>query len=396
MKQRSAVFPYLVMQGSLWAIYGFIFSYANPYFTEKLHLSDTAAGLILCAATGLACLLQPLLTSVADRTRWNVRRLLVFCSGLTGAAALLTLVPVFSDLTVLLLFALSCTAMQVLPSFANALGMEGIRSGQRINFGLSRGVGSVCFGVSARLADPLISHMGMDAVALAGGITALIFMMSALAMPMGKQLAPKAPEEAPSGAGEFFRTQKRFALLLIAAVLLYIGHNVLSNCMFRIAQSKATAAESATAIQGTALLVAAVLELPMMFAFVHLVRKIRCDILLKISCVFMLVRLVLSLLLPGSMGLYIAQIAQMFGYALFAVCSVYYAGSVIPKKNVVKGQTYLGLTNTLGSLFAYALGGSLIDALGVNAMLAVCGLITLVGVILAFLSIQRVEQTVGA
>lgn len=396
MKQRSATVPYMFMQASLWAIFGFIFSYANPYFTEKLQLSDTAAGWILCLATGLACLLQPILTSVADRTRWNVRRLLIFSAGVTGISCLLTLLPVFSVTACMLLFALACTGLQVLPGFANALGMEGIRSGQKINFGLARGLGSVCFGLSARLADPLISRMGMDGVALAGGVTALVFLASVVWMPAGQRLTTQAQEEAPSGAGEFFRTHRRFTLLLVAAVLLYIGHNVLSNCMFRIAQSKANPGESATAIQGTALMIAAVVEIPAMFSFVRLVRKVRCDSLLKLSCVFMLVRIVLSLVLPGSLGLYAAQLSQMLGYALFAVCSVYYAGSVIPKRNVVKGQTYLGLTNTLGSLFAYALGGSLIDAVGVESMLLVCSLISVVGVVLVFFSIQRVDQTVGA
>ena len=86
-KRRSATLPYTFVQAMLWATYGFLFSYANPYMTEKIGLSDTAAGLILCAATGLACLLQPVLTAAADRTRLNVRRVLLCSAALTAACS---------------------------------------------------------------------------------------------------------------------------------------------------------------------------------------------------------------------------------------------------------------------------------------------------------------------
>ena len=69
---------------------------------------------------------------------------------------------------------------------------------------------------------------------------------------------------------------------------------------------------------------------------------------------------------------------------------------MVPKRNVVKGQTYLGVANTLGGLLAFALGGSLIDAIGVPWMLAVCAGISALGMLLAGLSLERVERTVGA
>ena len=53
---------YALTQISIWGTYGFLFTYANPYMTERLGLTDTLAGWLLCLATALACLLQPLLT----------------------------------------------------------------------------------------------------------------------------------------------------------------------------------------------------------------------------------------------------------------------------------------------------------------------------------------------
>ncbi len=216
-------------------------------------------------------------------------------------------------------------------------------------------------------------------------------------MPAGRRLAPRK-EDKPTTAAEFFRADPKMIGFLLGAILLYIGHNVLSNCMFRVAQLKVPGADEAgaTAVQGTALLIAAVVELPAMFFFTTVVKKIRCDLLLLLSCLCMTLRLALTLLLPGAAGLYGAQIMQMLGYALFAVSTVYYVGTVVPKGNVVKGQTYLGTTNTLGCLIAYALGGSLIDAVGVSWMLGVCVAASAAGFLLVLLSIKKVTRTVGA
>ena len=56
----------------------------------------------------------------------------------------------------------------------------------------------------------------------------------------------------------------------------------------------------------------------------------------------------------------------------------------------------LGTANTLGCMLAYALGGTLIDAVGVSNMLLVCIAVSVVGCALALLCLERVEKTVGA
>ena len=397
--RKNSTLPYTFLQAMLWATYGFLFSYANPFLTEKLGLTDTLSGILLCAATGVSCLLQPVLTAAADRTRLSVRRVLLLSGAFTAVCAGLSMLDLPVAATAAL-FAGACVGLQVLPSFTNALGMARMRGGERINFGLSRGVGSVCFGVSARLAPVAIERVGLIGIPAAGGMTALLFLLGVLMMKEGGGI--RGPQRAdtenePSSAADFFRRHRKFAGILLAAVLLYVGHNVLSNCMLRIAQSKLGNAglEEAAGVQGTALMIAALVELPVMFLFTGIVRKIRCDLLLFASCVFMTLRLLLSLVLPGAAGLYIAQTAQTLGYAMFAVSTVYYAGSVMEKRNVVKGQTYLGTANTLGCMLAYALGGALIDAVGVNNMLLVCVGISVAGCGLALISLERVEKTVG-
>ena len=390
--KKKLTFTYALQQIMLWALYGCLFSYANPYLTEQLGISDSGAGIILGLATALSFLLQPVLAAVADRIDLNPRRICVAAALINGisciaVATMATRAVVF--------FAVACVTLQVLPSFSNAMGMEAMRSGWEINFAVARGIGSVSFGLSAKGMALMIKEFGNQSVVLGGAVIAILFLVTTLSFP--KMGAVEKEKEGENGAGSFFRREPKFILLILASVLLYVGHNALCNCMFRVAQSKLTpeTIDRATSLQGSALLIAAVAELPTMFLFTKMLKRVRCDIWLCLSCCFMTLKLLLTWLLPGETGLLLAQLTQVGGYALYAVASVYYVGTVVQKADVVKGQTYLGASNTLGCLIAYVVGGVLIDAAGTVAMLTVCLGASAVGTILMFLARQRVEKTVG-
>lgn len=388
MKRRISI-CYALVQGAIWGAYGFLFSFANRYLLAR-GLSSLRIGLILGIATGISFLLQPLLTALSDRSRFfSCRRILFLCAGLMtlSAAALLFRM---STPVIVVLYAFATVCLQALPAFANALGMNAIRNGKTLNFGLSRGIGSVLFGVAAQVAVPLIDRFGLGTVPFCSAVLGILLMAAVMFFPELETRAEE-PAEQPTPVLAFFRANGRFALLLVGVVLLYIGHNALSNCMYQIAVYKGDGNA-----QGTALLIAAFVELPTMFLFAKLLKLARCERWLCLSCVFFTLRLVLTLLLPGVYGLYAAQLAQMFGFALFAVSSVYYVGMVIDKRDVVKGQTYLAVANTLGCLIAHFLGGALIDGVGVGMALAIFTALSILGGVIsigAVVSKSAAKQT---
>lgn len=363
---------YAIVQGTIWGTYGFLFSFANRYLLAR-GLSSLRIGLILGVATGISFLLQPLLTALSDRLRFfSCRRILFLCTGLMTLCAGALLLR-WSTPVIVILYAFATVCLQILPAFANALGMNAIRNGRTLNFGVSRGIGSVLFGVAAQVAIPLIDRFGLNTVPFCSAVLGIFLMAAVLAFPE-LEMRTEEPAEQPTPALAFFRANGRFALLLVGVVLLYIGHNALSNCMYQIAVYKGDGNA-----QGTALLIAAFVELPTMFLFTKLLKLAKCERWLCLSCVFFTLRLALTLLLPGVYGLYAAQLAQMLGFALFAVSSVYYVGMVIDKRDVVKGQTYLAVANTLGCLIAHFLGGALIDGMGVGMALVIFTALSILG-----------------
>lgn len=387
MRDKHATLLYALVQAAMWGLYGVLFSFANRYLLA-MGLSNTLAGVVLAVSTAMAMAAQPVITALVDRAFATVRQV-IFAAGGVMTLCVAGLLMTRALWPTVILYCLGCGALQILPSFGNALGMETLQRGIKMNYGLGRGAGAVAFGIGAQIAVPFIDRFGLGTVPAMSILFALILMVSAALYPAGERGTRE--EREPSDIRTFFGQNPSFGVLLLGSVLLYMGHNILNNCMYQIAVYKGDAAA-----QGTALLIAAVLELPAMLWFTKMVRFARCDTWLKVGGVFFTVKIVLILLLPGAAGLCVAQIAQMLGYGVFTMASVYYVASVIPERDVVKGQTYLGLTNTIGCLAGHFTGGALIDSFGVGVMLLVCGIISALGMSVICLSARRVERTVGA
>jgi len=379
---KRAPWLYTLMQIALWSIHGVLISYAQRYLAG-MGMRDSAIGLLLGGATAAGFVLQPLLAAVCDRSRLTVRLtlltggglMLLCCAALLPAAKSLTLTAAF--------YAVACCMAQTVPSFVNALGMAAERKGMRLNFGISRGAGSIGFGLTAQLANVLLLRGGLRTVPLYSLCLAAILTATALCFPRTAEDAPEAETERASGLGRFLRGSPRFCLLLAGAFLLFFGHNTLASYLYRVAQWKGNADA-----QGTATMLAALLELPILFGFPFLLRKAGSGVWLRLSGLFFTLRLLLTLVLPGTAGFYLAQCMQMGGFALYTVSSVYYVNEIIPVQDAVKGQSFLGAAGTIGAVAANVLGGALLDASGVPLLLTVCTIVSAVGAAIVWCAVQ--------
>ena len=199
---KRAPWLYTLMQIALWSIHGVLISYAQRYLAG-MGMRDSAIGLHLTVRVTL-------LTGGG--------LMLLCCAALLPAAKSLTLTAAF--------YAVACCMAQTVPSFVNALGMAAERKGMRLNFGISRGAGSIGFGLTAQLANVLLLRGGLRTVPLYSLCLAAILTATAFCFPRTAEDAPEAETERASGLGRFLRGSPRFCLLLAGAFLLFFGHNI--------------------------------------------------------------------------------------------------------------------------------------------------------------------------
>jgi PPP family 3-phenylpropionic acid transporter len=62
------------------------------------------------------------------------------------------------------------------------------------------------------------------------------------------------------------------------------------------------------------------------------------------------------------------------------------------EQDAIKGQAYMTMTYTLGSVLGALIGGSLIDLAGVNAMLIFATISSGIGMLIVLLAAQRPKQ----
>ena len=288
------------------------------------------------------------------------------------------------------------TLLQVLTPLVNAIGMDCIKQGGDLNFGLARGMGSLSYALISYLTGGLVKAYGTDILPI---IIICIYTMFILFIFLFRyekvgdrnnkldsieevyeaDVTPK-PEET-----RFFTRYHKFRVLLLGCTLIFASHNMLNNFILQIIEVKGGGSSE----MGIVMALAAVSELPTMFLFIWMAKKIRCDIWMKLSGIFFVLKSIGTLLVGTVYGMYLIQGLQMFGFALYAVSSVYYVNSIMKEQDRIKGQAYMTMTSTLGSVLGASLGGMIIGTRGIPAMLIVSSIAATLGTIIMWYATEK-------
>ena len=373
---------YSLIMALFWANYAVVLNYASVYLLGK-GFQNTEIGILTAAAALLSAAAQPLIGSYADRPRSpSVRTILLAVIGLFLVFCLL--IPFSAVRSHALLFAVYTLAMMTLQSMMslmNSLGTMTARAGGKVNFGVARGIGSLAYAVVSLLIGSAVTRYGIDLIPWAGaGIYALLA-VSVRLYPFEKQPVPPVQNRQ---AG-FLKRYPAFALILFAAVFLYSSHSMIASFMFQIICAKGGDSESF----GIVMAIAAVLELPVMFAFTRLLRRISAGRWLVISGFAFVLKSAGTLLVASVPGLYAVQVTQTFSYAVITVASVYFTDRLMEPQDAVKGQALFAMTGTAGSVLGAGVGGWLIDFGGVHALLAVSVAFALAGAVMMTFGVHR-------
>ena len=283
-----------------------------------------------------------------------------------------------------------------LTPMVNSLGMESLNQGKKLNFGIGRGMGSLSAAVIASTLGILVDRFGIRTIPVSISIGLLLFLFSLWIFPFRK--VPKehqqnltAAEKAPgSGALYFFRKYKKFTIVLLGSIMVYVSHVLINSFAYQVIVEKGGSSTD----MGIAMALAAIIELPTMFLFGYMQKKIRCDIWFRSCGIFFALKTLFSLLAPNMTVYYIIQIFQAFGWALSSVSSVYYAtNSIMEPQDVIKGQAYFTMTYTIGTVLGALLGGWLIDLAGVSAMLIFGTAAASIGAVLMLFATEKPAES---
>ncbi len=387
---RASKFWYAVIQIMVWGGFGLILCYCSN-FMKSMDFADSHVSIVLGTGTGVSVLVQLLLAEFMHRCKALNTALMLVLQGLFLLAAGLLMLQKVNLMWGAVGICVACVVVQTIPSLANALATEREQKGQSVNYPIARGLGSLAYSLISFLAGQLIGKTGIVAIPvltlLVGGVLCLAAVCFASTSDKGSRQETDRdsfdPEKDREEVGRgFFKKYPYLIVFLMGSILLYTNHSFVSTFMQQIMSAKGGGAGQ----QGIAIAISGLMELPAMFGFAFLLKKAPCAKWLGISCICFVIKAVLTLIAPNALGVYVAQIFQMGGFAAYQVGSVEYIGSVMEAEDAVRGQTYLAATLTAGSLIAFCVGGFICQYAGVSVMLTAAVVLALLGSLLVFRS----------
>ena len=179
-------------------------------------------------------------------------------------------------------------------------------------------------------------------------------------------------------------------IFVVGVILVFFTHTIINNFFIQVI----TPIDGTESQMGIAVFIAAIVELPAMAMFNVMRKKIDCSTLLKISVIIFGLKHLLTFLATNVFMVYVAQVLQIGAYAIFIPASVYYVNEVISKPDLVKGQSMVTVGITASGIIANLAGGILLDTIGVHDLLMIGVVVSVIGALIVFMSIEKKRASI--
>ena len=389
---RKLMIQYCILQGSYWASFCVIYAFATVFLLSR-GFESSMIGVIIAAGNILGVVLQPMVASIADRSKKiSLHKLTAMLSIIMILLLVLLYFVPNGLLAVAVLFLLTDTFLQVIQPLINSVSVYYVNQGVSVDFGAARGIGSLSYAAASYILGIVVEKFGTRSILMAGILVALVLLVTVLSMPVlsssaASRLGEKEPEQNDAGLIVFAGRYKNFMLTLAGITLLFTFHNMNNAYLIKVIENVGgTSADMCRMLS-----IAAVTELPVMFLFSRISKHFKSSTLLMVSSAFFAIRAAGFMLAGNVMTMYLAAMLQIGSFALYIPSSVYYVNETMLDQDKFKGQAVMTATNTLGGVFGSLFGGFLIDNAGVGAMNTVCFAMAAAGAVLVFLFAGRHE-----
>lgn len=397
--KRLLNLSYGAIQGTYWMYFGAIMSFASVYLLGK-NYTNSEIGVIIAAASILSVVLQPLLADAADKARktslTDIAGIIVL--GLLIATASLYLFPE-KALLLTIIFVMIGAWLTSLHPLINSMAFYLSSSGYRINFGVTRGGGSVAYAVLCGLLGSLVAKYGIHMIPR----TALcILILLSLSLFMTDRLYKRAvsvktfdanikkftQDRDPISLKAFIARNKIFLVFTIGIVLVFFQNSVLNTYLMQII----AAVGGNSSQMGRLFSFMALLELPGLIFFSQIRKKFSCQFLLMIASVAFVCKVFLTYMAPSVGFIYLAFLFQLISFPIFLSASVHLVDEVMEKGEAVKGQSFITVMITLSNVFASLLGGIVLDLSGAPLLLLISTVLAVIGTLIVVFTVGRIQR----
>ena len=392
--------------GSIFGFYWMFFAVASSFcsaYLLSMGYSNSQIGIILAAGSLASVVIQPLLADWADRSKHfhviKVSRVVVIA--MLAFEIIMCVMRqksiVFSSIYVAIL-ALMYSAQ---PLF-NATCAKLCQTGEQVNFGIARAIGSVAYAILCMFLGSLVESRGVGTLRTVG-ITMLAVLLVVItltdmsfAKAMKAKTGTKDAEAAVASAApqeeinllQFIKRNGLFALLCVGVVILYFQNNILNNYMLQILEGVGGNAED----MGRIFSYMAFIEIPGLVFFGKLRRCFGCRKLIVFSAFAFVAKLLAMYLAKSVAMVYVAQSFQLISFSIFLSGMVTFIDEIMERGEAVKGQALFIASTTVAGIFSSIFGGIILDKSGPHTMLLICVITCAIGAVIVSFLVGKIKS----
>lgn len=386
--EKKLHYQYVMLQCSFYAMSACFIGYMVPVLQTQ-GFNHTQIGFFLALRALFSVIFQPIIANVMDKFKsvisFNqlIAVMIIISMMMTGVQILN---PGFFGMTFIFMMYGMVTYGMV--SFIDAMSTLYFYKGQKINYPVARGAGSLSYAISALLVGLFVAPERILVTQFFLFFPLLFFILK-IDCVKGADATHHESENQSFSYPALLRAFPFFKLFLIAIIFSFIGKELSSSFLIDVYRS--LGGNNRDYGLGTFLLAAS--EIPAAIIFTRLADRLGIYRLMLLSFFFAFLRIFLIMLAPNLLLLNIAQMMQMLGNGLFWAGNIQFIRTILPAKDAVKAQAavgvcYLGIGSGVGSL----LSGVILEATNLTTLLATASFFSLIGFFI-LLSGQKYERS---
>lgn len=384
---------YFSLQSLFWMTYCMVVGFSVTYLLSCGY-SNSEAGYILASANICALILQPFLADLADHSKKiNAMTILLVSIAIIFVCSIGLFFISIRSAVLTLIYIVMITLANAAIAFLTSVQFLMDTSKSKINFGLCRAGGSLCFAILSALMGIMIERIGMKSIPTTLFIITLLIIVLCMYITRhrinDKQTTGSALEKRQSSSlFVFFRENPKFMILSVAMLFIYYAHAFITNFTISIVRNVGGNHRE----MGYLIAFMALMELPGMIGFKEISRRFKVSSLLLFSMIVFSVKAIIVWLSPSLITLTFGFALQVVSFALYIPASVQYANIIIDEKDTVKAQMMFNFMQAGGAVFSSIIGGWLIDFSGISHALLVGAILSCIGTMIAFMGIQNTKR----
>ena len=401
MKNRLNL-SYTFVQAAYCMLFAVVLSFSSVYLLPKGY-TNTEIGTILALVNIISVLLLPFFGDAADRSE---KLSLAQITGIFSFVLLLLMAMLFlfesRSAMLTIIFILLGGLMVSLSPIINSIAFQYSSFNNPINYGVARSGGSIAYSGITMILGYLVFTFGTDTIPSVGVVVLIMLILSLLfterlyqkgiALSNDEHGSAKVLKvDEPISLITFVKRNKMLFVFSLGTLLVFFQNAIINNYLFQIiAPIGGTSSD-----MGKILSFMAILELPGLFFFNKINRKISCQTMLKISSVAFILKVFFTYTAKSVGFIYLAFMFQLISFPFYLASSVHLVNELMDRREAVKGQSLITGMMILSAVFASLWGGMVLDSSGPSQLLLLSTVLCIVGSLIVLSTVGRLNKKVN-